>query len=221
MRLPLDVSPQGQGVTGVMYLSSNWHTIMPSYRSRFGYIQNLARAGCRTAIENGHPWMLDNGAFSDKWTEREWVNALTRWQPYTQTCIAAVCPDVVADADTTLARFWQYAPLIREVGYPVAFVTQDGLRLRDVPWGAFDVLFVGGTDDHKLRQSWPVINAAIERGVWVHVGRVNTVRRIRLFWQADSVDGTTLSISPTPHNQRLILHAAEEAAAKKEMPQLL
>ena len=162
--------------------------------------------------------MLDNGAFSDKWSEASWLDALQRWQPYTATCIAAVCPDVVGDAAATLQRFRQYAPVIREYGYPVAFVTQDGLRMQDVPWDDFAVLFIGGTDNHKLNESMPFIMEGKRRGKWVHVGRVNSARRIAQFWMADSADGTILAREPSIAVQAYLSRAAIEAAAKKEAP---
>jgi hypothetical protein len=204
----------------MLYLSPVWHTLPENKRARFGYIQSPHGAGVGQGIIAGHPWMLDNGAFSDKWTEASWLVALERWQPYAGTCIAAVCPDVVGDAGATLARFKQYAPIIKQYGYPVAFVTQDGLQMADVPWSDFDVLFVGGTDKHKLKESYPFIAEAKRRGLWVHVGRVNSAKRIEAFWMADSVDGTTLAREPSPQVQTILLNAAKVAAAKKGMVSL-
>lgn len=199
----------------MLYLSPVWHNIAPAKRARFGYIQNLHNGGVGQAIIAGHRWMLDNGAFSDNWTEAAWLAALAKWQPYTPTCIAAVCPDVVGDAAATLERFARYEPVIRQHGYPVAFVTQDGLTLDAVPWACFDVLFVGGTDQHKLRESWPFIAEAKRRGLWVHVGRVNSARRLEQFYMADSADGTQLAIEPSPRNQRKYIHAMAAANARK------
>jgi hypothetical protein len=199
----------------VLYLSPVWHTLQPNMRHRFGYMQNLHNGGVSEGIRAGYAWMLDNGAFSDKWSEAKWLAALELWQPYTATCIAAVCPDVVGDAAATLTRFWQYAPVIREHGYKVAFVTQDGLTLDAAPWGEFDCLFIGGTDRHKLDESWLFILAAKERGKWVHVGRVNSASRIESFWMADSVDGTTLAIEPSIRNQQRMNSGVSAANAKK------
>lgn len=199
----------------MLYLSPVWHTIPEAKRARFGYIQNLHNGGVGQAIIASHPWMLDNGAFSDKWTEAVWFDALRKWQPYTATCIAAVCPDVVGDAASTLARFAEYGPVVKAHGYFVAFVTQDGLTLDAVPWSQFDVLFIGGTDKHKLKESYPFIVEAKRRGLWVHVGRVNSQRRLEQFHMADSADGTTLSIEPSLPNFTKILRGVAAAQAKK------
>jgi len=204
----------------VLYLSPVWHTLPEAKRARFGYIQNLHNGGVGQGIIAGHPWMLDNGAFSDGWTEVAWLAALERWRPYTATCIAAVCPDVVGDSAATLARFDVYEPVIRQYGYPVAFVTQDGLTMDAVPWERFDVLFVGGSTEHKLTQAYPFIWEAKRRGKWVHVGRVNSAKRIAAFWMADSCDGTTLAIEPTPRNQQRMLNGVAAAQAKKGMVSL-
>jgi hypothetical protein len=122
---------------------------------------------------------------------------------------------VVGDAAATLTRFWQYAPVIREHGYKIAFVTQDGLTMDAVPWDEFDVLFIGGTDTHKLHEAWPFIAEAKRRGVWVHVGRVNSAKRISMFSMADSCDGTTLAIEPSTRNQARMLNGTQSALAKK------
>lgn len=202
----------------MLYLSPVWHTLLPQLRPHFGYIQAPHGAGVGDAIRAGYPWLLDNGAFSDNWQEAKWLAALELWQPYAATCIAAVCPDVVGDAAANLARFAQYALVIRGYGYPVAFVTQDGLTMDAVPWNDFDVLFVGGTDHHKLRESWPFIAAAKERGKWVHVGRVNSEARMELFQAADSCDGTMLAQEPTVQRQRRMLRQAQVIQGRKGAP---
>jgi hypothetical protein len=50
-----------------------------------------------------------------------------------------------------------------------------------------------------------VIRRAQALGKWVHVGRVNTIRRIRRFQRmgVDSVDGTCLCYGPTKNRARL------------------
>ena len=202
----------------MLYLSPVWHTLLPHMRPKFGYMQNLYNGGVSEAIRAGHPWMLDNGAFSGNWTEAKWLASLALWHPYTATCIAAVVPDVVDNATATLARFQQYALVVRNFGYPVAFVTQDGLEMGAVPWADFDVLFVGGTDKHKLSESMPFILEAKRHGKWVHAGRVNSAKRMEQFWIADSSDGTSLAIEPSPRNALRFIHAMESIKARKEHP---
>lgn len=201
----------------MLYLSPVWNSLPERYRPRFGYIMNgMYNRGPIGGLEAGYPWLLDNGAFSDSWSEDVWRAGLERWQAHEATCIAAVVPDVVSDAAATLARFAAFAPAVREYGYRVAFVTQDGLSMADVPWSDLDVLFVGGTTQHKLHESMPFILEAKRRGKWVHVGRVNSAKRMHQFWIADSCDGTSMKIEPSPRYARLYTHAMEEIKAKKQ-----
>lgn len=56
-------------------------------------------------------------------------------------------------------------------------------------------VFVGGSTDWKLATLYDWAALAQSRGAWCHVGRVNSVRRIRLCHLAgvDSFDGTSAS----------------------------
>ena len=174
--------------------------------------------------------MMDNGAFQRKgFDEKHWLLWLEKMQPYRQNCIAIVAPDVLTkhedgsvtgDWSATVEKFKLYAPTIREYGYPVAFVSQDGLLVENTPWGEFDVLFIGGSDRHKLSEAWELITEAKRRGIWIHVGRVNSIQRIDMFWMVDSCDGTTLAFEPSMKNQRRIINAARYATNKKTQPTL-
>jgi hypothetical protein len=96
-------------------------------------------------------------------------------------------------------RYW-----LEEIGripFPLAFVLQNGCHESEVPWGAIDAVFVGGDNRFKLRQSAGLIEAAKSRGKAVHIGRVNTLRRLRYAYDlgADTVDGTAYSMYPEAH----------------------
>jgi hypothetical protein len=76
---------------------------------------------------------------------------------------------------------------------PIALVAQDGQERLPVPWDHFEALFVGGSTQWKLGpHATALIRQAKRRGKWVHVGRVNTVRRITWFkaLDVDSIDGS-------------------------------
>lgn len=108
-------------------------------------------------------------------------------------------PDVVANARATLELFATWQPRLRARGLPVALVAQDGLEAFEVPWAAIDCLFIGGSTDWKLSESARRLVAEAKlRHKLVHVGRVNTRRRIGMAfdWGADSVDGTAFSRFP-------------------------
>jgi hypothetical protein len=108
-------------------------------------------------------------------------------------------PDVVADAKATLKRSAPFLPVIRALGYPVAFVAQDGQERLRVPWDDFDVLFIGGSTAWKLGPHARTLAAAArEHGKPVHLSRGNTRCRLRLADEmgCDSADGTTITRGP-------------------------
>lgn len=165
-----------QGRLGAMLTPDSWKKINEPSSKRF-------------------PWVgLDNGCFSEKWDEGEWKEWLVEMGPRKPECLFAVVPDVVADHQATLDRWDRYAGIVKENGYPAAFVLQDGCT-GDLPWGEVDAIFVGGTTEYKLsEQAWSLVARARRMGIWTHMGRVNSFNRIRRAAAAgvDSVDGTYL-----------------------------
>lgn len=141
------------------------------------------------------PWAADNGAYSG-FDSKAFLRMLERYQG-APGCLWVAAPDVVGDADATLALFREWEPRIHAGGWPVAFVAQDGLV--DPPWDSFECLFVGGSTDYKLgREARHVVVEAKRRGKLAHMGRVNTVRRFRYAHEigCDSFDGTQFSRFP-------------------------
>lgn len=89
--------------------------------------------------------------------------------------------------------------VIRELGFPTAFVAQDGQEYLPIPWDAFDCLFVGGSTAWKLSEpAYALVREAKRRGKWCHMGRVNSWRRIRAAAMSgyDSCDGTYIAYNP-------------------------
>lgn len=80
-------------------------------------------------------------------------------------------------------------------GVPLALVLQDGIEHEEIPWSDLAAVFVGGSDQFKFsRDARGVAREAKRRGKLVHVGRVNTAKRMR-GWKdlADSIDGSGMS----------------------------
>jgi hypothetical protein len=147
----------------------------------------------------GQPWGADNGRYSSPQDYTDagylaWLATMPR-----ESCLFATAPDVVGNAAATLALSApMYAP-IREAGYLVALVAQDGLEGLPVPWDDFDALFIGGTTGWKLSDAAAdIAQEAKRRGKWVHMGRVNSLRRLRYAESigCDSADGTVLKHDP-------------------------
>lgn len=141
----------------------------------------------------GIPWAADNAAFSG-FDRDAYLRMLDKIE-MVPGCLFVTVPDVVGDAEATRALWWDWAGECHERELPAAWVAQDGAGPRDIPYDCAAV-FVGGTDAYKLGQdARDVVRAAQARGLWVHVGRVNTMRRLRYCQSinADSVDGTKWS----------------------------
>lgn len=160
-------------------------------------------------VPDGMPWAADNACFArgDSFDAGRWLAWLAS-RPYSrQMCLFAVAPDVVGDAEATRRRSAPYLPLIRDMGYPVAYVAQDGFDPSAVPWGAVDALFIGGTTAWKRseRGGYRAIREGKWQGTWVHVGRVNGGPFLRnaAGAGADSADGTFLSFAPDANWPRL------------------
>jgi hypothetical protein len=152
------------------------------------------------------PWACDNSAFSNPDVDKFWKLCINSWamdRHYPPLWVAV--PDVVGDHRATLASFgWWRAYWLEEIGripFPLAFVLQNGCTVDEVPWDNIAAVFVGGDNDFKLRQSAPLIDATKSRDKLVHIGRVNTHRRLRYAFDlgADTVDGTNYSMFSETH----------------------
>lgn len=150
-------------------------------------------------------WCADSGAFKGNFSWPIYSTWLEKMRPHRHSCLFVTCPDKVADAAHTLQLHEQYASHIQELGYPVALVAQDGLELLDWP-DNYDVLFIGGTTDWKLsKEAEFCISVAQNIGKHVHVGRVNSQKRISHFQElsVDSVDGTAIIFHPGIYYRRI------------------
>lgn len=146
-------------------------------------------------------WGADNGCFArpQAFTMPGYLAWLARMSPAAASCLFATAPDVVGDARATWARSELTLPAIRAAGYPAALVAQNGLEDLDVPWDAFDALFIGGDTAWKLSSAARTLTReAKRRGKHVHMGRVNSLRRLEIAFEfgCDSVDGNYLSFGP-------------------------
>jgi hypothetical protein len=152
-------------------------------------------AGNRVAA--GVRWAMDNEAFSPRgFDPLAFRRCLVRHAHARERCLFAACPDVVGDARATLGLFGQWRDEVASHGYPAALVGQDGAEGLDLPWDDLDAWFVGGSTRWKLsRASADLCGEAKRRGKHLHIGRVNSLRRLRWCVEvgADSCDGTATS----------------------------
>ena len=159
----------------------------------------VPRGGHKLESLNLQPgkWAIDNGAYS-AFDAEAFATTLEKFQGV-PGCLFVTAPDVVGDAAKTLELFADWHHYIRARGYPVALVAQDGLEMRAVPWAFVDALFIGGTTAFKFSKvTQALIQHALQTGRWVHMGRVNTLRRLHHAETlgVQSVDGTYASRWP-------------------------
>jgi hypothetical protein len=155
----------------------------------------------------GATYASDNGCFTlgERFNAGVWLRWLARMDR--TGCLFAVAPDVVGDAAATLARSAPYFDQLRELGYPVAYVLQNGQEHLPVPWGDIDAVFIGGDTDWKLSaHAARLAYQGKERGKWVHMGRVNSRKRLlrAAVMGCDSADGTFLKFAPHTNLPRLL-----------------
>lgn len=181
-----------------MYLTGHWgKESIPYIDAGVMGVMNTPAHG--RPVRPGWTFAADSGCFNRATYvgDEAYVAWLDR-QPR-EKCLFATAPDVVGDATATLALADSWLARIRQLGFPAALVTQDGLTPAMVPWGELDWLFIGGTNEHKLGpEAAALIAAARDRGIPVHVGRVNSQARFLAFAAlgVETCDGTFLAYGP-------------------------
>tara|TARA_R110000824_G_scaffold102870_2_gene244699 strand:- start:243 stop:812 length:570 start_codon:yes stop_codon:yes gene_type:complete len=143
-------------------------------------------------------YALDNGAWSahtagEDFDEAAFAHAL---EVLGAEADWTVVPDIVAGGIKSLDFSLSWLDRVRTYG-PALLAVQDGMLPNDVRGylSSSVGIFLGGSTPWKLSsmRSWGQL--AREVGCWFHVGRVNTVRRIRMCDDsgADSFDGSSVS----------------------------
>lgn len=144
----------------------------------------------------GEPWGFDNGAFLDwrngkAFDELRYLKALER-AVMAGTPYLAVCPDLVAQGQRSLdfSVDWMAHRSIPQ-SWPWYLALQDGMTRESILplLGMFSGLFLGGTDNFKLRaESW--CDFAHDHGKRFHYARAGTESKIKhaIRIGADSID---------------------------------
>lgn len=208
------------------------------YASRTGTERNLrelARHGWRLLAAPDHwgryrdpipPWRfgLDNGAWSarDGGTfdatafERsvDAIGGLADW---------IVLPDVVCGGPASLDLSLSWLPRLEHLDVLLLLPVQDGMEVEQIRplIGPRVGLFIGGSTGWKeaTMSTWAAL--ARERNAYIHVGRVNTQRRIALCVAAgvDSFDGTSATIYA--HNAQPLAEATASIVEQQRVQGVL
>lgn len=175
---------------------------------RSGTIGAIATPLQRNKLNGALSWCADNSCFSSRYPgDDAFISWLSFMQPLAGSCKFATAPDIVGDARATLRRSRPFLPEIRALGYPAALVAQDGLEKLAIPFGEFDVLFIGGSTEWKLGPAAREIAAEVKAlGKQVHMGRVNSYKRLKYANDigCSSSDGTFLTFAPDTNVPRML-----------------
>ena len=160
------------------------------YRKKYNFDFWQLRTPLTKYALAGVPYGLDNGCFS-VFHKDVWRRLLA--EAFETKPIFVCLPDIVGDARRTLDLFNFFMP--ETEGLPRALVLQDGIGKHAIPMHDMSAVFIGGSDEFKTSQeAFNAAKAAKMADQWVHVGRVNTAKRVK-DWVgiADSIDGSGIS----------------------------
>jgi hypothetical protein len=180
-----------------------------AYASRTGTRRNLAalaQAGWRLLVSAAGSWRtegfrygIDNGAWTAFQSGRPFDDG--RFLGLVERLGAAadfiVVPDIVLGGLTSLRFSEAWLPRLSGLGTPLLLPVQNGVTPEDVRslLAPGIGIFVGGDSSWKESTLKDWSDLAASRRCHLHVGRVNSIRRIRLCAAArvDSFDGSACS----------------------------
>lgn len=182
---------------------------MIAYASRTGTKRNLEalrRAGWHLLVSlegvqrtEGFPYGLDNGAWARFQQGRPFVESAFRagLVKLGRDADWVVIPDIVMGGAASLEMSLRWMRVVLDETGRGLIAVQNGMTAKDVqPFlGERVGIFVGGDTRWKEQTIgvWSELGRRV--GCWVHVGRVNTARRIRICTSegATSFDGSSAS----------------------------
>jgi hypothetical protein len=164
-------------------------------------------------------WAADNGCYTNPDRSLQgYLRFLAQFSDKARSrCLFATALDVVGDHTATRRRSIPCLTPIRNLGYSVAYVAQNGAESAPsmIPWDQIDTLFIGGTTEWKLGEgAKQLARVAHQKGKWVHMGRVNSRRRyLHAATFCDSADGTFIAFGPDKNTPIVLSWIAEEQSA--------
>jgi hypothetical protein len=181
-------------------------TSLEGYPDFFGCMITPHRLTPSLPILEGRAFGVDNQCFTKPFNPHRMYRLLQNLAPYRAQCRFVTVPDIpwvnnerVFDAQITVEMFEEYANHMMFKGWPLAYVAQNGAESLPFPEGA-TTIFIGGDTAWKCSEAaLSVIRRAHEQGLWTHVGRVNSKKRLTHFRLAHacSSDGTGAALAPT------------------------
>lgn len=176
--------------------STNRLSATPKLRQHLGDFTTPAR---RQRIGRTDVWAADNGCFGD-FDRAKFMAMLDEIQCAEIQPKFVTVPDVVCDSRATAERWIEWAAEFHKRNLPRAYVLQNGIEEHPpeyaIPWNNLRAIFIGGDNAFK-HSAWVRRCVAIARqaGRWVHMGRVNSIKRLEYAKRigCHSVDGSGMS----------------------------
>lgn len=143
--------------------------------------------------------IIDNGAWSSFCQSKPWDSGRfqTAVDMFGERAQVIITPDIVAGGLTSLRLSESWIPRLYDIA-PQVIPVQNGMTPADVrPLLSSRVgIFVGGTTEWKLATMRQWGELAKDVNCYLHIGRVNSAKRIQLCQDAgaDSFDGTSASV---------------------------
>ena len=162
--------------------------------SHIGYM--ISPLNVINIFSEGKQFGVDNDCYSGKFNKDKFLKLMDKIMPYKNKCLFVNPPDVVGNYEKTTESYCQWYREIKDRGLPISYILQDGFRMK-LPELKPDCLFVGGSTEFKLSQIVLRYLQVVGSGYWVHIGRVNSFKRIMHFrFVMDSFDGTDVAMYP-------------------------
>lgn len=192
----------------MLLLAARTSNLVPEFYRRF--VGDFISPRAFQLVGNTPVWAADNDAFSgfnpDRF--RKMLDRISQAVARGATPpVFITVPDVVGSYWRTMQQWPQWSEEIAERQLPRAFALQNGLEYAwdyygpgALPWDDCEALFVGGDTAFKFsRVVREIVNTANLHGKWVHMGRVNSVRRMLYAKNigCDSCDGSGMARFPT------------------------
>ena len=161
----------------------NFVSTSPNNLIKYGggspYIGYLGTPRTLHNIPDSMTFALDNDCFND-YNPDKIITMLKKYTSIANRCKFATVPDVVENAVKTTVLFDWWFHVYKRYGYTCAYVLQDGVTTNMIPYNRIGALFIGGSTEFKLsKYTAGIVKDAVDKGLWVHMGRVNSAARAR------------------------------------------
>jgi len=160
--------------------------------------------GYRNTVRDGvvMPYAVDNGMFYPFGGEPKGMKDIETFYTFLRrvkesgtTPLFVTVVDAPYDAARTRELYPKHQRHLREIwpGMRAAMAVQDGMTFADLDMiEGPGCVFIGGSTEWKWKTMRGWVEEAKRRGLWSHVARVNTIKRIRqcVDAEAETSDGT-------------------------------